>query len=49
MLKECKHKNKREVITKFLKLGHEELFVFCDDCNRTLFAGWRPLSCEKEI
>ena len=44
----CEHKNTTEKIFKYPLSGIEETFVRCDDCDFTVFAGWRPYDPDKE-
>ena len=39
----CKHKNTTEKKTVYKVIGIEEIYISCNDCEKTLFAGWKPL------
>ena len=46
LIETCKHENtteKLEIYKHIYPTGVEERYVFCNDCNKTIFAGWRPL------
>ena len=40
---DCKHEYTVEVITKYPVSRCLETYVYCKDCNKTLFDGWRPI------
>ena len=48
-MENCTHDNKVEKTEKYYHLGHEEIYIYCPDCNKTLFFGWRPLKNEKSV
>ena len=45
---DCKHENTTEKIFKYQLSGIEERFVRCDDCDYTVFAGWRLCDSKEE-
>jgi len=43
----CSHENRVEVITEYPISRGIEIYVYCKDCNKTLFDGWRPIIGEE--
>lgn len=39
MEEDCKHENEVEEIT-FGQFA-DDIYIYCPDCNKTLFCGWR--------
>jgi hypothetical protein len=46
-MENCTHVNKVETIDKFWRLGHGQIYIYCPDCKKTIFIGWRPLTDEE--
>jgi len=44
----CEHKNTTKKVFKYELSKIEETFVRCNDCDFTVFAGWRPYESEEE-